>query len=101
VPGSSSPVRLFERDARDGQIPDRFEAEGLRPHQWANGPGDSYGWHRHDYGKVLYCTRGSITFHTRSGDVELHAGDRLEIDAGVEHAATVGADGVECLEASR
>ncbi len=43
---------------------------------------------------------GAITFHTRdSGDLELGPGDRLEIDAGTEHSATVGPDGVDCAEA--
>lgn len=78
-----------------------FRVEGLHPHGWSNGPDDLYGWHAHAYHKVLYCVRGSIVFHTRNGDVWLHAGDRLDIPPGVEHAATVGADGVECMEAAR
>lgn len=45
--------------------------------------------------------RGSITFSlTGSGEqVELRAGDRLELPAGTEHAARVGPHGVTCLEA--
>lgn len=77
-----------------------FAEEGLSPHGWGNAPGDRYGWHAHGYQKVLYCERGSIVFHTRDGDFELHPGDRLEIDPGTDHAATVGPDGVRCLEAS-
>jgi quercetin dioxygenase-like cupin family protein len=75
--------------------------EGLSPRWWSNGPGDTYGWHEHDYHKVLYCARGSIVFHTRDGDYELHPGDRLEVAPATQHAATVGADGVECVEAPR
>ena len=44
---------------------------------------------------------GSIVFHTRDGDVELTAGDRLDLDPRTEHAATVGPDGCVCIEASR
>lgn len=80
----------------------RFAAEGLEPHRWANGPGDAYGWHSHAYDKVLYCVEGSIVFRTRDdGEHGLHPGDRLEIDAATEHAATVGPDGVTCMEAAR
>ena len=65
---------------------------------WANGPGDTYGWHSHGYRKTLRCVRGSIVFHLRDRDVELRAGDEFEIPPGTEHAATVGPDGVECIE---
>lgn len=78
----------------------RFADEGLSPRAWSNAPGDTYDWHQHGYHKVLYCTRGSIVFHTRSGDFELSPGDRLDVPPGCEHAATVGPAGVECLEAS-
>ncbi len=83
------------------EIDAAFSAEGLHPHAWSNGPGDTYGWHSHDYHKILYCVRGSIVFHTRDGDRPLKSGDRLDLPAGTEHAATVGPDGVECLEAAR
>jgi hypothetical protein len=77
-----------------------MRADGLDPRRWGNGPGDTYGWHEHPYHKVLYCLSGSIVFHTRTdGDVELAAGDRLDIDPGTAHAAPVGAGGVECVEA--
>ena len=40
-------------------------------------------------------------FHLEQEDVELRAGDRLDIEPGTEHAATVGPDGVRCVEAPR
>lgn len=84
------------------EVEDRLRSEGLQPTGWGNGPGDTYAWHAHAYAKILYCVSGGITFHLREGDdVELHAGDRLEIDPGTEHAATVGAEGVSCIEAPR
>ena len=79
-----------------------FAAEGCSsPRPWGNAPGDTYGWHSHGYHKVLLCLEGGITFHLRDGDVELPAGDRLDIEPGTEHAATVGPQGVQCVEASR
>ncbi len=94
-------IRWVPGDAEDVEsIPERFRAERLNPHSWGNAPGDTYGWHRHDYDKFLYCVRGGITFHGRDGDYSLAPGDRLEIEAGAEHAATVGAEGVECMEAA-
>lgn len=83
-----------------GTLEDELRHEGLEPSRWGNAPGDTYGWHAHGYGKVIVCLRGGITFHTReSGDFTLGPGDRLEIDSGTEHSATVGSDGVECAEA--
>jgi hypothetical protein len=77
-------------------------AEGLGPPRWwRNGPGDRYGWHAHPYHKVLLCADGSITFHTSDGDLALEAGDRLDIEPGTPHAATVGPAGVTCVEAAR
>jgi quercetin dioxygenase-like cupin family protein len=85
---------------RREQLERRFRDEGLSEVRWwSNGPGDTYGWHDHPYHKVLFCAEGSIVFHTRDGDVELRPGDRLDIEPGTEHAATVGADGVSCVEA--
>ena len=92
----------------EGQAPSRADIEaglreeGLDPHGWANEPGYEYGWHEHGYTKVLYCVSGSIVFHTHTdGDLDLRPGDRLEVDSGTEHAATVGDQGVECVEAPR
>jgi len=78
----------------------RLRAEGLDPSQWGNGPADRYAEHSHDYDKVLVATAGSITFHLATdSDVELKTGYRLDLPAGTRHAATVGSDGVSCLEA--
>jgi mannose-6-phosphate isomerase-like protein (cupin superfamily) len=79
----------------------RFAKEGLNPHTWGNGPGYEYEWHTHSYHKVLYCVSGSIVFHTEEGDFDLGPGDRLDVEAGTGHSATVGEDGVQCMEAAR
>jgi quercetin dioxygenase-like cupin family protein len=79
-----------------------FEAEGCSaPRFWSNAPGDRYGRHDHGFHKVLFCLSGSIAFHTDEGDIELTAGDRLDLPPGTAHAATVGPGGCECVEASR
>jgi quercetin dioxygenase-like cupin family protein len=75
--------------------------EGLDPRWWSNAPGDTYRWHDHAYHKVLYCAEGSIVFHLRDGDVRLGPGDRLDLPPRTPHAATVGDQGVACVEASR
>ena len=67
----------------------------------ATRPGDAYGRHAHGLHKVLFCLGGSITFHLDDGDVELGPGDRLDIEPGTGHAATVGPNGCSCVEASR
>jgi quercetin dioxygenase-like cupin family protein len=77
-----------------------FAEEGLAPRWWGNAPGDRYAEHSHDYHKVLFCSEGSIVFHTPDGDVELGPGDRLDLDRGTPHAAAVGPDGVTCVEAA-
>ncbi len=77
-----------------------MEGQGLNPHTWSNEPHDIYSAHKHNYNKVIYVVRGSITFGLPiiKGQVTLHVGDRLEIPAGTVHDAQVGADGVVCLE---
>lgn len=83
------------------EVEARLRGEDLRPCAWSNAPGDTYDWHAHDYEKVLYCVSGGITFHLEAGDVDLRPGDRLEVPPGARHAATVGPEGVRCIEAAR
>jgi quercetin dioxygenase-like cupin family protein len=80
-----------------------LSGEGMAPYTWGNPPGDLYAAHRHGYHKVVLCLSGSIVFELpASGEsVELRPGDRLELPAGVEHSATVGPQGVVCLEGHR
>lgn len=100
--GTVSAVRV-DRGAAAGQdeaeVLGRLRADGLRPAAWGNGPGDEYGWHEHDYVKVLYCVAGSIVFHTREREVALESGDRLLLPQHTVHSATVGPAGCRCVEA--
>jgi uncharacterized protein YjlB len=90
---------LLSRSRRE--VESALRAEGLSPSAWGNGGDFSYGRHGHEHHKVLVCVSGSIVFHTDAGDVALTPGDRMELPAGVQHGATVGPDGVECVEAFR
>ena len=85
----------------EGELAARMGAEGLSPHGWGNAPGDTYGWHEHSYEKVLYCVRGQIVFHTSAGGIALGPGDRIVLPPRTPHAATLGAEGVRCIEAPR
>jgi Cupin domain len=79
-----------------------LNAEGAGPpRRWGNGPGDRYGRHDHPDDKVLFCLDGSITFHLDERDIELRPGDRLDLQAGTPHSATVGPTGCECVEGYR
>ena len=80
-----------------------FQARGLSPTRWSNGPHEVYGVHHHPYRKTLFCLAGSITFSLPDHDreVDLRPGDRLILPAGVRHGATVGLQGVTCMEAGQ
>jgi quercetin dioxygenase-like cupin family protein len=78
----------------------QLRQRGLDPLEWANPPGFRWGWHSHAEGKSVYCLAGGAIFHTFDGDVEIAPGDRLDIPAGARHAATVGTDGIACVEVS-
>lgn len=93
-PEPSAPSRTDLESRLLAEARDRFR-------WWSTGPGDRFDWHRHDFHKVLYCAEGSITFHTLRGDVTLAPGDRLDVEPETEHAATIGPEGVTCVEAAR
>lgn len=78
-----------------------MDSDSLRPYKWSNAPNDVYHEHEHSFEKVLVVVRGNITFHTPDGDVMLNAGDQMILPARIAHAATVGEQGVCCLEAHR
>lgn len=77
--------------------------EGLSPYTWSNGPYDVYSAHSHSYNKVIYVAQGSITFGLPElgKELNLKAGDRLDLPAGIVHDAVVGAQGVVCLESQK
>ena len=92
-----------DEPATETAIRQSFQSEDLQPYRWSNAPGDVYSAHAHSYGKVIYVVSGSITFGLpREGQaLLLRAGDRLDLPPSVVHDATVGPEGVVCLEAHR
>jgi hypothetical protein len=78
-----------------------MRADGLSPHAWGNAPGDTYGRHEHGYERCCIASAARIVFHTGAGDADLGPGDRLLLPPHTLHAATVGAEGVRCVEAAR
>lgn len=86
----------------DSAIEAAFARDDLRPSRWSNAAGDTYSQHSHTYHKVLFCLAGSITFQiVASGQsIKLRPGDRLDITPNTLHAASVGAEGVTCIEAA-
>ncbi|MBI3804035.1 MAG: cupin [Nitrospirae bacterium] len=78
-----------------------FQSRDLSPSRWSNGPGAVYAVHVHEYLKTLFCVNGRITFSLPDLDrtVELRPGDRLSLPRGIRHGATVGPEGVTCIEA--
>jgi quercetin dioxygenase-like cupin family protein len=81
----------------------RMASEGLDPYAWSNRPHDVYSAHSHDYNKVIYVVKGSITFGLPqlNQQLTLQAGDRLDLPAGTIHDAVVGTQGIVCLEAHK
>ncbi len=72
------------------------------PRKWTGGPGHGYPWHGHGNHKVLFVLAGSITFEDEGRKTyRMTVGDRLDIEAGTEHAATAGPEGVECMESHK
>lgn len=98
----SSEVQVRRNQAADvDDMREQLAREGLSYYRWSNNPGYEYPAHQHGYHKVIVVERGSITFSLKDPDqmIELKAGDRLELPAGTIHSATVGMEGVACLEA--
>ncbi len=92
-----------EKPPDEAAVRAAMQAAGLSFYAWSNAPGEVYAAHTHPYDKVLMVARGSITFvlPDRREEMTLHPGDRLDLPAGVRHAARVGPQGVTCLEAHR
>jgi quercetin dioxygenase-like cupin family protein len=103
VPGVEFRLTHWSRTSPPGEreVNTILRREGLRGHSWSNGPRVRYRSHAHDDGKVIYCLSGGIVFHVAGTSVELHPGDRLEIEPGTIHSADVGPEGVVCLEAMK
>ena len=94
---------MGEGPSSEADIRKLLAEEGLSVYSWSNGPGDVYSPHSHNFHKVIYVVKGSITFGLPEEGKQLYlkAGDRLELPAKIVHNAKVGSNGVTCLEAHR
>lgn len=95
-------IRWKEKDPpTETELRRLYAQENLSPYAWSNGPGDTYAAHAHGYHKVLMVASGTITwiFPDSGQAIETFPGDRINLPAGVLHAARVGPQGVTCLEA--
>ena len=81
-------------------VRDHLQSQELRVYHWSSAADDTFAGHTHGYHKILYVLEGEIKFEfpTRHKTLNLTSGDRLDLPAGIRHSATVGPDGVKCLE---
>jgi quercetin dioxygenase-like cupin family protein len=86
---------------KEGDLKGRLASEGVESYRWSNAPGDVYSSHRHTFHKTIYVVDGSISFGFPAikKEIQLEAGDRLELPASIDHLTVVGPEGVICLEA--
>jgi quercetin dioxygenase-like cupin family protein len=94
---------MWDKTLSEAAILHHMEEEGLKSHRWKKETSEKYPAQCHEFTKVIYVIRGSITFRIpESGEeVTLHPGDKLEIAAGLKHDIEVGPYGVVCLEGHR
>ncbi len=80
-----------------------LSSQGYTLHSWSNQAGFWYPVHDHPYHKIIVVLKGSIGFYLpgEKREVKMKAGDRLELPPHTEHSASVGADGVTCLEGQK
>ena len=88
---------------KPNEVEKKLAELGYSLHTWSNGPGFWYPVHDHPYAKVIVVLKGSITFYlpTEKNEVVMKKGNRLDLPPGTDHSATVGAEGVTCLEGQR
>jgi len=91
----------IEEPPTEEDIIDKLEEQELRVLHWSSLPEHVFAGHTHGYHKVLYVLEGNIRFEfpARHESLNLNAGDRLDLPAGIRHNAKVGVDGVKCIEA--
>ena len=104
-PGSEIQVAHWAHPHRpvEGELVAFFHIRGLRPTRWSNPAGDIFSVHAHTYRKTVFCLEGSIIFSLPDlrREIELFPGDRLILPPGTRHGATVGPEGVTCIEAGK
>lgn len=81
----------------------KLAEEGYSLHTWSNGPDFWYPVHDHPYHKIIVVLEGSIAFYlpAEKREVQMKKGGRLELAPRTAHSASVGLEGVTCLEGQR
>jgi quercetin dioxygenase-like cupin family protein len=93
VPGSGS--------ANKRALIDALLAEGHDVTEWNDEPSAVYPEHVHLHDEVRVVLTGEMTIRTADRSFVLKPGDRIDIEAGEEHAASVGDAGVTYIAGSK
>ncbi len=82
---------------------DQLSAAGYQVVKWSSEPATGYPPHVHIYPELMWLISGSLTviLPVERRMIELTAGDRIEIPAGLAHGTMAGADGAVYLLATR
>ena len=90
-----------EEPPTEADLAEQLGEQELRVYHWSSPPEGMCAGHTHGYHKVVFVLEGSIEFEfpTRHQSIQLNAGDRLDLPAGLRHSAEVGLEGVQCMEA--
>ena len=94
-------VVLWEERRRpdEATLRARLVAEGYEAVRWRSEPDQAYVPHAHIYPERMWVVSGSLTVVLPEGKrlLELEAGDRIDLPAGMVHAVLAGADGATFL----
>lgn len=74
-----------------------LESECARVIEWRDGPGTTYEEHVHATREVRVVLEGTLTFSVDGVRYVLGPGDRIDLEPGEAHAATVGPNGARYL----
>jgi len=77
-----------------------MRSEGLDVTEWTDDPGATYPEHSHERREVRVVLTGEMTISAGDQSFVLSPGDRIDLDAGEAHGATVGSAGVTYLAGS-
>lgn len=77
---------------------EELSGRGSAVRRWSASPGERFAPHEHGERKLLVVLRGAISFAIGAEELDMVAGDLLDLPAHTMHRATVGPEGVECAE---
>ncbi len=77
-----------------------MRGEGLDVTEWSDDPDTTYTEHSHEHREVRVVLTGEMTIRASGRAFVLRPGDRIDLDPGETHGATVGSGGVSYLAGS-